>query len=928
MKRLFLIILATGLIVSNLYANPVDFKKASQVAKGFVGVTFAESAKGEALELVQATSAYYVFNIGQSGFVIISADDCFRPIIGYSEEGTFPVVNPSPEMVYYLDNLSQGREGALRASIQRDAIVANEWQCLFGGNPLPSRNGQRKSFHLVQTRWNQNFPYNKFCPSEGGRTYAGCVATAMSQVMNYWRYPTRGYGKHSYTYGQYGEISANFAEAEYDFDLMPVSISDMSPVENVDAIALFMYHCGVAVDMMYGTDGSGAYSEDVPEAVLKYFGYTNCCRMVYRDSYPLEEFQAMLKNQFDLGWPVYYSGTDTDGQGGHAFVCDGYDENDLFHFNWGWSGSGDGFYAIDALDVSGYAFNSGQAFTANFVPASVFANTSKAPDYFIAIPNDDDDFTVTLSWTCPTAFLDGTPLQGIEAIVVMRDGAVVQTFENPAPGESMTFVDEAGIPVTVNYSIYALCNGIGGRQAHANGINLGPACLWTVNLKADQETGWGDGILAFLNSSGVTVAELTALSKSDSVEVEVPMGRAYLKWTAPTDSLQIGMEILDATGQRVFEYEGPSTLMPQGCFFETVNTCGAEGYCEAPSNLTATVVDEDVVLQWEGVAQPGYGYIIYRDEFFYTMVGEGTAFTDQGAALNMHSYSVTSFTELGESDPSNTVSAVVESELAAPKDLAFEVLANNKIKVTWVAPETSDQFQGYYVFRKAKDGEFKRVKTVGPSATSYTDSFNVPDGNHYYYKVVAVYNRAYAESSPARSLQHPDQHYVEVNRSHIPSGLTLEEQEGELLLQWEVAMLAETYHVYRNGERIAEGLAEPQYTCTADGEPAYFQVTGVLNGVESSRSYKACYAHYDVVENESAPVKLYPNPSSGLASVCAEGLREVKVYNATGQHLFDCQASGDEVSIDMKDYKPGVYFLRIGTNRGEQVQKLILMQNL
>ena len=927
-KRLFTLLLII-LSFSQLIGAPVEVNTARQAAQGFVRTAFAESSRSTALDLVMTTDAYFVFNVGQTGFVIVSADNCFRPIVGYSDEDLFPTENPSPEMMYYLDNLSQGREAALKASIRQDATVADEWQRLLSGNPLPSRNGERKAFHLVQTKWNQNSPYNKFCPSEGGRTYAGCVATAMSQVMNFWKYPTHGYGQHSYTYGQYGELSANFAEAEYNFDLMPNSINDQSPVENINAIALFMYHCGISVDMMYGTDGSGAYSEDVPDAVLKYFGYTNCCRMVYRDNLALGEFQALLKNQFDMGWPTYYSGSDVDGQGGHAFVCDGYDDNDMFHFNWGWSGSGDGFYAIDELNVSSYAFNSGQAFIANYVPASVFVNVSKAPNYFTAVPNGDEGFSVTLSWTNPTATLEGASIDSIEEMIVMRDGVVVRSFDNVAPGESMTFVDEAGLPITVSYTVHAVCNGIPGRKAHADGINLGPACNWTVKLTADQETGWGNGALILLNSSGVVLAELTASRAEESFEVGVPVGRTSFCWKAPADSIQIGVEIFDAVGQPVFTYEGPSTLMPNGLFYETVNTCGEVNQLETPSDLKAEVDGDDVVLQWKGASDSNYLYIVYRDGYFYTMVNSVTTFTDEFAAQNMHSYCVSSFSPEGESDPSNAVSAVAETDsIAAPSDLDFEFLDNGKIKIKWTAPEQTEQLAGYYIFRKAKDGEYKRVKTAGANMTDYTDSFNVEDGNKYYYKVIAVHkDRGYLESAPARSLQHPDQHYVEVNRTHIPANLTLTEQDGNLVLQWDVAMLAETYNVYRNGELIEEGLTETQYTGTADSEPAYYQVTGVLNGVESSPSYRAFYAHYTVDETDLMGIALYPNPSTGLTLVQTDGIREVSVCSLTGQEIFNCRATGDKALIDLRGQKPGVYFVRISTDHGELVQKLVLMQS-
>lgn len=923
-KHLFLLVVIIGFF-GVVDANPVPQEVAMRIAKNFAQANFSNVSKIAAAKLVKVTDAYFVYNFDDKCFVIVSADDSFRPIVGYSNEGVFPTENPSPEMMYYLDNLSLGRKAALRGGLQQDENIGEEWRELLNSDVDSSRGGTRESFYLVKTRWNQDFPYNKFCPANGGRTYAGCVATAMSQVMNYWQYPTHGSGQHSYTYGQYGELSANFAEATYDFDLMPNSISEQSPVENIDAIAMFMYHCGIAVDMMYGTDGSGAYSEDVPEAVLKYFGYTNCCRLVYRDNLSLGEFQAQLKAQFDLGWPVYYSGSDTNGGGGHAFVCDGYDEDDLFHFNWGWSGSGDGFYAIDELNVSSYAFNSGQAFIANFVPAEVFANTLKAPDLFTAVPNGDEKFSVTLSWVNPSATLQGVPVETIDRIVVLRDRREVQRFENPTPGETMTYVDEAGQPVTVSYSVYAVCQGHNGRMAQLRGISLGPTCLWTVNLTSDSEEGMGGGWLSIINSGGVTVAELSADRGATSTQVEVPQGRITLRWTAPADTLELGVEVLDADGNKVFDYQGPSHLMPKGIFFETVNTCGGVGSISNPTNLKATVNADDVLLAWTGVADPGYGYNIYRDGRLYAM-SPAPSFTDEGAAQGDHSYFVTAFCKEGETDPSNTVCAALETDDQAPTAFDGEVMENGRVKLTWEKPLNSENLVGYAIYRKTMGQEYKCLKLFGDNAVTYTDPFNVADGEHYCYKLVAVHRPDNVESAPAQSLRHPEQYFVEVNRTHIPYGLTIDVQEDHLVLQWEEAMLAETYNVYRNGELIANDVAENQYSLAADGVPAYYQVTGVLHGVESNRSNKAFYANYAVEENDGPQVSLFPNPAHGVITVKAERLIDVTVYNLTGQQVECRHANGDELEVDLTGMKAGVYYLQINTENCHQVKKVVLMK--
>lgn len=924
-KLLSVLLLMLGFV--QLAAAPVELSKARKAGESFAYANFTTLSKSFELDLVTVSSSYYVFNVSNSGFVIISSDDRFRPVVGYSEEGVFDAQNPSPEMMYYLNSLNEGRQVALRNSVQPVAEVKAEWSALLNGKKMPSRNGGKASFYLVNTRWNQDYPYNKFCPREenGARTYAGCVATAMSQVMNYWKYPTHGRGQHSYVHYQFGELSADFSAAEYDFDNMPNSISATSPVENIDAIATFMYHCGIAVDMGYSSDGSGAYSQDVPDAVLKYFGYTNCCRLFNRNAYSLEEFQSLLKDQFDLGWPCYYSGQDENGSGGHAFVCDGYDDNDMFHFNWGWSGSGDGFFVIDGLDVSSYAFNSDQAFIANFVPADVFTQTVKAPSDFSAIPNGDDDFSVTLSWRNPATTLQGLPIETIDQVVVMRDGSVIQTFDNPTPGETMTFVDPAGLPVTVNYSVHAVYHGYNGRKAHKDGVNLGPVCVWTVELVSESDNGWSDGVLSFMNSSGIPVAELSAESKESTTQVEVPQSWVSLYWKAPTDSLQIGMKIMDEAGQQVFAFDGPSTLLPEGFFFKLVNTCGGGGSVGGPTNLKAEMQGNDVVLTWTGIPDPGYGYKVYRDGHFHTMVSQ-PVFTDTDAAMSAHSYFVTAFCVEGETDPSNSVCAIMDNEDKAPRNLDFEVLPEYKIKLTWEKPLDEENLAGYIIYRRAEDEEYERIKLCNANKTDYTDYFLVADGKRYFFKVVSVYRRATEEALPARSLRNPDLLFVEVNRSHLPSGLTIAEQGNQVLLQWEQALLAETYNVYRNGQLIAEGLTEPVFTDSVNGEPSCYQVTGVCNGVESSPSYKVYYGNYAVNDTHEALATIFPNPSKGWTTVRSEGLREVAVCNLTGQQVARSLAKGDELNVNLSNLEAGVYYFRIKTDRGCQVQKVVLVK--
>lgn len=924
MKKIQLTLLVFTLVISSLHAAPVDLETACKAADRFATTSLALHAKAGNSQLVLSNEAFYVFNVGAEGFVILSADDRFRPLVAYSYEGAFDTENPSPEMMYYLNTMAEGRQALLQHGVAPDAVIAQEWSMLLNEGKLPSRNGNKGSFFLVSTKWNQGSPYNKFCPSG---CPAGCVATAMSQVMNYWKYPTHGQGSHTYTHFTYGEMSADFGSATYDFDNMPVSIDNMSPSEQIDAVAWFMYHCGIAVDMDYATGGSGAYSQDVPDAVLRFFGYSNRCRHYSRDNYSLKDFQNLLKDQFDMGWPCYYSGSDTEGQGGHAFVCDGYDDRDMFHFNWGWGGSGDGFYAIDELNVSGYAFNSGQAVVANFVPKEVFLSTVKAPEFFTAIPNGDEELSVSLAWTNPSATLAGQDLEAIDQIVVMRDGVVIHTFNNPEPGAPMSYVDVAGLPIMVDYSVHAVSNGYVGRKARVDEVNLGPTCLWQVTMSSPEVAGWNGGTLVIQNSSGLKSAELAPEGNETVQTVEVPQGRLTLLWNAPETETMMGIEILDAEGKTVFAFEGLSTAMPENIFYEMVNTCGGQETHQHPTQLQALVNEADIELSWNGIEDPGYGYIIYRDGFFYTMVTEATSFTDANAAAAGHDYFVTAFCFEGETEPSNTVSAESETPDTAPRNLDFEVLANGKVKLSWEKPINEENHEGYIVYRKAEGENYKRLKPLGASATEFTDPTIVTNGHRYHYRITSMHGqgKAAVESSPAHSLKHPELRYVEVNRTHIPSNLQVEEQDGQVLLQWDPAWHAETYNVYCNGELVASDLAEPTCTDSIRASALVYQVTGVVNGVESSPSNKAYYGNVAVDESQPDAMSVFPNPTQGIVTVHADGLMETEVFNVSGQRLLVRKADGNATSLDLSEYGPGVYYLRMTMAKGHRIQKVVLM---
>ena len=373
MKKLSLLLLLVLATLSQAFSqSAVDEPTARQTAQAFARTQMA--LRGQDLSLVSA-KGNFIYNIGSQGFVIIAGNTVLPPVLGWSDQGNFPNLDEAPEnFSSWISHYSEMIDFAVANGIVPEAQVQRQWdeaaQGLFG-----SRNSNTVD-PLVSTHWNQDCYYNEYCPNAPGygwggwgggpcgHAYAGCVACAMAQVMKYWDYPITGFGSHSYVHSEYGEQSANFGATTYQWSQMPNEVWNSN-----DAVATLMYHCGVSVNMNYGPNGSGAMSQDVETAMRSYFGY---CGAKYRQkaSYQEEAWIAMLKAEIDLSHPLYYSGAN--GDSGHAFVCDGYDNNDRMHFNFGWSGSGDGYYTT--YDVNG--FNQGQAVVGNLFPVSIQADAN------------------------------------------------------------------------------------------------------------------------------------------------------------------------------------------------------------------------------------------------------------------------------------------------------------------------------------------------------------------------------------------------------------------------------------------------------------------------------------------------------------------------------------------------------------------------
>ena len=784
MKKHLLSLLALILGIGMVQANPVSVSQAKLVGQQFVQTNFDLSRQAGELTLVytgtstRGEACFYVFNVGNEGFVMVSADDVYRPIVGFSYEGAFDAQNINPELNYMLNELISYRSGKLTGN--PSPSVASEWKQVTERGKMRSLNGGRADTYLCTTRWNQDYPYNYYCPTAsggpGGHVYAGCVASAMSQVMKYWNHPLKGNGSHTNPNGG----SANFGNTNYDWENMPNSINSSSPQEQIDAIATLMYHCAVSVNMMWAIDGSGAYSGDVPGAIAQYFNYSNQAVLRSRDSYSYDNWANMMKESFDMGWPLYYSGQSPDG--GHAFVCDGYNDANLFHYNWGWGGSGDGWFDFDLID-----YNSSDGAIFNFVPVEVYNNTAQAPTNLTVTPADNNVLSATVSWTNPSKTLNNSNLTTIDQIVVCRNGEIIYTEDNVTPGASMTITDNS-VPRfdSFIYSVYAVYSGNHGKVVYSNRVSFGPTCGWTINVTQASFTGFRGGAIHIYNASGTECASVTTTTSSvQSFPVDVPLGHVSFGWTPQTsgNAFNMGFTIKDSQNTVVYTFSGSSDEMPEGIFYDTNNGCGNATGTGVPTNLVALRDDDDpytIHVSWDGISDAGYGYTVYRDGLLYRLIPEGTSFDDANAPLGGHCYRVGFLSDGGENPGYSNESCATAGECYAPTDIDYETTGSNfKIKLKWTKPDPAEGLSGYFLFRSTSQDEgYERIKLLGANATSYTDNTANQQG-HYYYKLYAVYNDLECESAPAYWIYDHNQFYLHVYYS--PTGVE-ELEAGEVMV--------------------------------------------------------------------------------------------------------------------------------------------------
>lgn len=361
MRKLLLLI--SLFVTTVMMAGPVDQEAAKQKAMAFATVKMGmktqkslratNSGVRKASNRAAERDYLHVFNIDGGGYVIVSGDDRTEEILGYSLTGTFDANKIPDNMRGFLQEYVDGIQYLDDHNIKVEKSAHR------------SNRAPKKSIKpLVETTWDQWAPYNIYCPqiNEDERGLTGCGATALAQILKYWEWPKETPTIPAYV-SENGDLKLNIEALEpieIDWDHMQneyTCYNDKSKtVENASteekAVAMLMRLCGQALEMGYGTNdmgGSVAYTSAPYKALLKYLDYEEeTLQFVQRVNYSYSEWQELIYNELANKRPVLYTGQSAGG--GHLFVCDGYDKDDFFHINWGWSGGSDDFFRLRLLN--------------------------------------------------------------------------------------------------------------------------------------------------------------------------------------------------------------------------------------------------------------------------------------------------------------------------------------------------------------------------------------------------------------------------------------------------------------------------------------------------------------------------------------------------------------------------------------------------
>lgn len=395
MKNNRLLLFAGSLLMPMVVmAGPRSFQQAKAIAEkqaALLGVTIDQKAmakvrkQGDKGEMNLSQQSYYVFpNANSKGFTIVSGDDRLPEIVGYSSQGSYDENNLPEGFVSFmkayqnlynkvnlgdaeaLKNLAEIKAWRNKIAQKKNAALSNSNASSHANASASAETSYAVAPLLGNIEWDQTSPYNNMCPKYDSVHVAatGCVATAMAQVMAYYKYPKQLKADIPGYVNRWNGIPMEVPtitqeEGIYDWDnMLPKYNKEANATQQQkDAVAKLMYHCGAAVRMSYGPESGAAVSSS---KLAKYFGYDADLMMdLSRSSFTLDKWMQIIDTELAAGRPVLYGGQSSDN--GHQFICDGKDENGLYHINWGWSGNQNAYFDLSILNPEKGGTGSGSA---------------------------------------------------------------------------------------------------------------------------------------------------------------------------------------------------------------------------------------------------------------------------------------------------------------------------------------------------------------------------------------------------------------------------------------------------------------------------------------------------------------------------------------------------------------------------------------
>ena len=678
-------------------ANPVDHGRARQVAANFLNIN--RSADLMDISAEAGFTNVYVFTTEKS-FVLLAADDRVQPILGYSLNGSFDVENMPDNKRTWIQEYSDAIQYAIDNSVSATSEVAQQWSDLAEG--LLNRSALAVVVGpLLSTTWDQDSPYNYLCP---GLTVTGCAATAMAQVMKYWNYPSHGVGTHSYTLATYGVQSADFQNTTYNWTNMINSYSGSYNSTQRDAVATLMYHCGVSVDMDYGTastGGSSASANAPAYALVNYFNYSSSVQYCSRSSYAEDEWLYMLQTELNQGRPIFYHGSGNGG--GHAFVFDGYNTSNYFHVNWGWSGYCDEYYLVSNLNPgpggigsgSNGIYNSNQGAIIGIKPSTC---TASAPTNLNATTSGRN---VTLTWTAAsgaasynvycnsvqignatsTSFTHLAPYGGATYYVrsvnsngdmSMSSNVASVTLDYPQPVVNDLTASVSGSNVTLNWTAPDWCYPTTptatltyGDGTHEGSIGASSYNLyWGHRYPASSLSSYNNmyvyKVSFYANNTGSYRVHVYQGSSGNYAQTQLLQQNVFVGKTGWFDiDLSTPIQIDASKDLWVFMYDPENRTYPCAANYTTND----EG--DYLSISPTSQMQHNSGYTWlirTFVSDGTYTYNLYRNGSSIATNLSSTTYNDNGLADGTYNYYVKTNYYAGQSNQSNTATAVIEQQ--------------------------------------------------------------------------------------------------------------------------------------------------------------------------------------------------------------------------------------------------------------------------